>query len=186
MNRESDEECLKLIAEIRARMGEAAGLATGHEIARLLGNLEARIWEHAPNPSYTEDCPCGTERCREAWRELRQAKADEQARLVKAWEQGANEGLGHYRALMRKEVESCGAAEACRQHVREEVAAEVARQLRQQHEAMASPAIRTWVDNLQHEIDKLRRALEAEGRRPARPPEYEIDKIGRALEAKDS
>ena len=45
MTRESDADCLSLIAEIRARMGESAGLATGHEIARLLGNLEARIRE---------------------------------------------------------------------------------------------------------------------------------------------
>jgi hypothetical protein len=43
MNRESDEECLKLIAEVRARV--YAGIPTPTQVERLLGNLEARIRE---------------------------------------------------------------------------------------------------------------------------------------------
>jgi hypothetical protein len=81
-----------------------------------------------------EDCPCGTETCREAWRELREAAAS-------------------------AKVESEGAAEACRQHVREEVAAEVARQLEQR--VGVAETVWTWINNVQHELDKLRTALEA-------------------------
>jgi len=47
-------------------------------------------------------------------------------------------------------------------NIREEVAAEVERQLGEWQEAKASPEIRTWLDNVQHELDKLRVALEAE------------------------
>src|SRR5258708_357647 len=45
MIRESDEECLVLIASIRDRAGETAGLAMRSETERLLFNLEARIAE---------------------------------------------------------------------------------------------------------------------------------------------
>lgn len=146
MTRESDEECLALIASIRdrARAGSTAGIAMRSEVERLLGNLEARIVEselaahrlQLANESILhltgekgdltaerdglrsqnlrlrgkveeapKDCPCGTETCREAWRELRQAKADEQALLVKAWEERAESGVAiRFRDVIREEV----------------------------------------------------------------------------------
>ncbi len=219
MIRESDEECLKLIATIRARKGETEGLCLRSETERLLGNLEARIeGSHAHAPG--ENCPCGTERCREAWRELRQAATHEPHThhvavgdrvefVAGSGEESAIRFRDIIREEVRKEVEQelapvcesitevqqnifkasaeIGEARrvadgACRQHVREEVAeatkglprivhettvkevaAEVERQLGEWQEAKASPAIRTWVDNLEHEVKKLRAALEARG-----------------------
>jgi len=60
MTRESDEACLALIASMRARLAFGSDL-TKTMAERLIVNLEARIWEHAPNPSYTENTP------KEAW-----------------------------------------------------------------------------------------------------------------------
>lgn len=180
MTRESDEECLALIATIRARAGATAGLAMRSETERLLDNLEARVEEGAAvegalplRDAEIRALRAERDNYRAETTRLRGQLADLgtefvkltgeverlQTRLVKAWEQGANEGLGHYRALMRKEVESEGAAEACRQHVREEVAAEVERQLAER--VGVAETVWTWVNNVQHELDKLRTALEA-------------------------
>jgi hypothetical protein len=184
MNRESDEECLALIASIRARapLGAARSLRQS-DIERLIDNLEARIAEnqivaligerdraqeendrlHAkveevgrqldgrqlkamyvakevkprgmkvnlvsgPIEDEPEDCPCGTETCREAWRELRQAKADEQN-----FEQPLGDPPRSQADLDADAEEDRQRSEIkahWRELIREEVAAEVERQIR--------------------------------------------------------
>jgi hypothetical protein len=181
MTRESDEECLALIASMRARLAFGSDL-TKTMAERMLDNLEARIAEADEAPSIT--CPkcgktshspsdikaryCGAchlfhdqwvldecakesairfrdvireevERQIEPTRtEIGKAIEDVQQTISDAYRGIAEARRGemaafreHVREEVRKEVESCGAAEACRQHVREEVAAEVARQLRE-------------------------------------------------------
>jgi hypothetical protein len=101
MNRESDEACLALIASIR---DERSGRPQWREIDCLLDNLEARIkdaagWVGERSALWAEidrsrkrereqihltgDYPCGTERCREAWRELGQAKPEEATAAIR-------------------------------------------------------------------------------------------------------
>jgi hypothetical protein len=218
MTRESDEECLALIATIR----DHAGMPFPHQITRLLGNLEARIKEACQrevcqaenarqrgqlaelgaefvkltgeverlhsvcvikdeeiaslrselaaarqkidamrNDSHlTEDCPCGTESCREAWRELREA-AD------------AAQGAIRFRDVIREEV----AAEVERQmpkirarllnSVEAGFAALEAKGPQEERwtpfrRGEATPETRAWLDEQQCRLDKLRAALEAE------------------------
>jgi hypothetical protein len=146
MTRESDEDCLALIASIRDDHDRARGRPQWPNIDRLLDNLEARIEEigrykashensihnafQVGYESYAkdrrrkehiegEDCPCGTETCREAWRELRQAKADEENTAASSLD-------------LRRREEARNAEEGAirfRDVIREEVAAEVAVQL---------------------------------------------------------
>jgi hypothetical protein len=166
MIRESDEECLALIAAIKDRVGDEDFPRLAHsEVARLLGNLEARIkeaaewvgersalWAALDRLNFEQ--PLGDRPRSQADLDA-DAEEDRQRNAIKA----------HWRDVIReevrKEVESQGAAKAVAQPLEDVVAAEVARQLAEQHEPLASPAIRTWVDNVQHELDKLRTALEA-------------------------
>jgi hypothetical protein len=255
MNRESDEDCLALIATIRKRGGTPDGgiVAWWREYERLLDNLEVRIrerqleaahaeagwgsgmpaqqreamearnaresaavdrlvFDRSPNTaSLTEDCPCGTETCREAWRELREAaasaKAEEAPSItcpkcgktsyspsdIKARYCGACH-LFHDQWVLdvcgkQQEADAAQGAIRFRDVIREEVAAEVARQVVKLRQVVAgavedmrrafyasleakpewttfqrgedTPEARAWIDGQQSKLDKLRAALEA-------------------------
>jgi len=190
-----------------AKQAEAAAVAEKVEDAYRLG-YETRLKHETRSDRFVmderkpvEDCPCGTETCREAWRELREAKAEwvikpegQEKPASAQVGRDAEQGAIRFRDIIREEVAKATAEssreiavqlislaerlaavelhEAANQPgepsfrlrtvLRQEVAAEVERQLGEWQEAKASPEIRTWLDNVQHELDKLRVALEAE------------------------
>jgi hypothetical protein len=184
MTRESDEACLALIATIRDRAQRlvidgthAQMYGTHSETERLLDNLEARISQMSREIGFTLHAGC--RRMVDEMRIDREVCQAENARLrVQLADLGTefvtltgeverlnavcvikDEEIASLRSEMREAAASAQGAIRFRDVIREEVAAEVGRQLEQR--VGVAEAVWTWINNVQHELDKLRTALEA-------------------------
>jgi hypothetical protein len=119
-----DRECCQ--AENARLRGQLADL--GHEFVKLTGEIERLHTEcdekdivlscsslRAPKDAeperrvhLTEDCPCGTESCREAWRELRQAQGEAVVEKVEgAYRLGYETRLKHETRSDRLVMDEC-------------------------------------------------------------------------------
>jgi hypothetical protein len=172
MTRESDEECLALIATIRER----AGMPFPHEVNRLLGNLEARIAEIDAVEKHHADCKRTIGDLRAERDSLRSELAGAREKIERLREGECKAQAAREQARLVEEQGSVFGAIRFRDIIREEVAAEVARMLG----LYGSPPSTGTAEIIREAV-----VIECE-RRSAKLLAFLEPAIAKALEAQDS